>query len=146
MLRGETTPRIDPQERKRFLWGAGITAALIALSCLLLAVFDPKLQERYTIPLFTNYAILLCRFLWPVALGWTVMQAVLALRLLRSRRSRWIHWFVLTFVVLYMGSFFLPVAPFTYVWRNLMVYHLFPTEFVGGLVLVTMGAAIRFTK
>lgn len=146
LLRGETTPRIDPQERKRLLWGAGITAALIALSCLLLAVFDPKLQERYTIPLFANYAILLCRFLWPVALGWTVMQAVLALRLLRSRRSRWIHWFVLTFVVLYMGSFFLPVAPFTYVCRNLMVYHLFPTEFVGGLVLVTMGAAIRFTK
>lgn len=146
LLKGEITPRIDPQERKRLLWSAGITAVLIALSCLLHGVFAPKLQERYTIPLFANYAILLCRFLWPVALGWTIIQSVLALRLLRPRRSRWVHWFLFTFVVFYIGSFFLPIAPFTYIWRNLMVYHLFPTEFSGGLVLVIMGAAIRFTK
>ena len=146
LLMGEITPRIDPQEHKRLLWSAGITAVLIALSCLLHGVFAPKLQERYTIPLFANYAILLCRFLWPVALGWTIIQSVLALRLLRPRRSRWVHWFLFTFVVFYIGSFFLPIAPFTYIWRNLMVYHLFPTEFSGGLVLVIMGAAIRFTK
>ena len=146
LLKGEITPRIDPQERKRLLWSAGITAVLIALSCLLHGVFAPKLQERYTIPLFANYAILLCRFLWPVALGWTIIQSVLALRLLRPRRSRWVHWFLFTFVVFYIGSFFLPIAPFTYIWRNLMVYHLFPTEFCGGLVLAIMGAAIRFTK
>ena len=146
LLKGEITPRIDPQERKRLLWSAGITAVLIALSCLLHGVFAPKLQERYTIPLFANYAILLCRFLWPVALGWTIIQSVLALRLLRPRRSRWVHWFLFTFVVFYIGSFFLPIAPFTYIWRNLMVYHLFPTEFSGGLVLAIMGAAIRFTK
>ena len=146
LLKGEITPRIDPQERKRLLWSAGITAVLIALSCLLHGVFAPKLQERYTIPLFANYAILLCLFLWPVALGWTIIQAVLALRLLRPRRSRWVHWFLFTFVVFYIGIFFLPIAPFTYIWRNLMVYHLFPTEFCGGLVLAIMGAAIRFTK
>ena len=146
LLKGEITPRIDPQERKQLLWSAGITAVLIALSCLLHGVFAPKLQERYTIPLFANYAILLCLFLWPVALGWTIIQAVLALRLLRPRRSRWVHWFLFTFVVFYIGSFFLPIAPFTYIWRNLMVYHLFPTEFCGGLVLAIMGAAIRFTK
>lgn len=146
LLKGEITPRIDPQERKRLLWSAGITAVLIVLSCLLHGVFAPKLQERYTIPLFANYAILLCRFLWPVALGWTIIQSVLALRLLRPRRSRWVHWFLFTFVVFYIGSFFLPIAPFTYIWRNLMVYHLFPTEFCGGLVLAIMGAAIRFTK
>ena len=146
LLKGEITPRINPQERKRLLWSAGITAVLIALSCLLHGVFAPKLQERYTIPLFANYAILLCRFLWPVALGWTIIQSVLALRLLRPRRSRWVHWFLFTFVVFYIGSFFLPIAPFTYIWRNLMVYHLFPTEFCGGLVLAIMGAAIRFTK
>ena len=146
LLKGEITPRIDPQERKRLLWSAGITAALIVLFCLLHAVFAPKLQERYTIPLFANYAILLCRFLWPVALGWTVIHSGLGLRLLRSRHSRWVHWFLLTFVLFYIGSFFLPIAPFTYIWRNLMVYHLFPTELLGGLVLVIMGAAIRFTK
>ncbi len=146
LLKGEITPRIDPQERKRLLWSAGITAVLIALSCLLHGVFAPKLQERYTIPLFANYAILLCRFLWPVALGWTIIQSVLALRLLRPRRSRLVHWFLFTFVVFYIGSFFFPIAPFTYIWRNLMVYHLFPTEFCGGLVLAIMGAAIRFTK
>ena len=146
LLKGEITPRIDPQERKRLLWSAGITAVLIALSCLLHGVFAPKLQERYTIPLFANYAILLGLFLWPVALGWTIIQAVLALRLLRPRRSRWVHWFLFTFVVFYIGIFFLPIAPFTYIWRNLMVYHLFPTEFCGGLVLAIMGAAIRFTK
>ena len=146
LLKGEITPRIDPQERKRLLWSAGLTAVLIALACLLHAVFAPKLQERYTLPLFANYAILLCLFLWPVALGWTIIQAVLALRLLRPRRSRWVHWFLFTFVVFYIGSFFLPIAPFTYIWRNLMVYHLFPTEFLGELVLVIMGAAIRFTK
>ena len=146
LLSGETTPRMDLQECKRLLRSAGITAALIVLFCLLRAIFDPILRERYTIPLFANYAVLLCRFLWPVALGWTVIQSGLALRLLRSRRSRWMHWFLLTFVLFYIGSFFLPIAPFTYIWRNLMVYHLFPTEFWGGLVLVIMGAAIRFTK
>lgn len=146
LLSGETTPRMDPQERKRLLWGAGITAALIVLYCLLRAIFDPILRERYTIPLLANYAIQLCRFLWPAALGWTAMQAGLALRLLRSRGSRWMHCFLISFIVFYIGSFFLPIAPFTYIWRNLMVHHLFPTEFLGGLVLVIMGAAIRFTK
>lgn len=146
LLSGETAPRMDLQERKRLLRSAGITAALLVLYWLLRAIFDPILRERYTIPRLANYAILLCRFLWPVTLGWTVMQAGLALRLLRSRGSRWVHWFLLTFIVFYIGSFFLPIAPFTYLWRTLMVYHLFPTEFLGGLVLVLMGAAIRFTK
>ena len=146
LLSGKTHPRLDPQERKRLLWSAGLTAALIVLYCLLRAIFDPILRERYMIPRLANHVILLCRFLWPVALGWTVIQAGLSLRLLRSRHSRWVHWFLLTFVVFYIGSFFLPIAPFTYIWRNLMVYHLFPTEFLGGLVLVIMGAAIRFTK
>ena len=146
LLSGKTHPRLDPQERKRLLWSAGLTAALIVLYCLLRAIFDPILRECYMIPRLANHVILLCRFLWPVALGWTVIQAGLSLRLLRSRHYRWVHWFLLTFVVFYIGSFFLPIAPFTYIWRNLMVYHLFPTEFLGGLVLVIMGAAIRFTK
>ena len=146
LLSGETTPRMDLQERKRLLWSAGITAALIVLFCLLRAIFDSILRERYTIPLFANYALLLCRFLWPVALGWTVIQAGIALGLLRPCGPCWLHWIVLACAVFYIGSFFLPIAPFTYIWRNLMVYHLFPTEFWGGLVLVIMGAAIRFTK
>ena len=41
LLKGETTPRMDLQERKRLLWSAGITAALIVLFCLLHAVFAP---------------------------------------------------------------------------------------------------------
>lgn len=146
LLSGEATPRMGPQERKRLLRSAGITAALLVLYWLLRAIFDPILRERYTIPQLANFAIHLCRFLWPVALGWTVMQAGLALRLLRPRSSRWVHSFLIAFIVFYIGSFFIPLAPFTYLWRTFMVYHLFPADFWGGLVLMIMGAAIRFTK
>lgn len=146
LLYGKATPRIDQQERKCLLWGAGVTAALLALWFLLHTIYTPIMREHYQIPLLANYTILLCRFLWPAVLGWTVMQAAIALRLWQPRLPRWLHWLLLAGTLFYIISFFLPFVPFMTFWRFLMIHHLFPTAFLGGLVLFLMGAAVRFTK
>lgn len=146
LLYGKATFRLDPQERKRLLWGVGITAGLLVMTLLIRAVYTQAMVERYHAPLLVIHTLRLCLFLWPTALGWTVVQAGIALGLLRPCGPCWLHWIVLACAVFYIGSFFLPFAPFMIFWRFLMIYHLFPTEFSGGLVLSLLGAAVRFTK
>lgn len=146
LLYGEAKPTSKSNELRHLLWCAGLTAGIFLLELLLRAVFESSMSTRYQLPMPAACIIYLCRFLWPTLLGWTVVQAAIALRLVQPQGPRWLHFTLVAAAVLYIVSFFIPVEPLLRFWRLLMVYHLFPTEFPGGLVLALLGATARFTR